>query len=301
VSEADVPVEAGKVPVAELERTALRLQIARANPGQADGQDKKDTFNQQFQELSSTLARAKLNGQIPVSPAGDSGAEEADSGRGKGEAAQSSAATAESAYRSQLRPAGGGLRLPGVASALEPLRPPAGPDSGTVTQGTVLSQHGSKPLSAGTPNASAGASAAGSEGSLGASEAENAAESGSRFVRAATLANASGAQRLQVLLQDDQLGRISLRLVDRAGLIQAVVRTDGARAAQLINESLPVLIESLAQRGLPASWMSSQGQSQEQPADPRQGQPRRQRQPGGLGSGGRRPQGSEAEFRVEVR
>jgi flagellar hook-length control protein FliK len=132
---------------------------------------------------------------------------------------------------------------------------------------------------------------------------ETAAESASRFVRAAALANASGGQRLQVLLQDDQLGRISLRMVDRAGLIQAVVRTDGARAAQLISESLPVLLESLAQRGLPASWTSSQGQSQEQPADPRQGQPRRQRQPGGQGSGpgGRRLPSSEAAFRVEVR
>jgi flagellar hook-length control protein FliK len=120
-------------------------------------------------------------------------------------------------------------------------------------------------------------------------------------VRAAALANASGGQRLHVLLQDDQLGRISLRMVDRAGLIQAVVRTDGARAAQLISESLPVLLESLAQRGLPALWMSSQGQSQEQPADPRQGQPRRQRQPQGSGPGGRRLQSSEAAFRVEVR
>ncbi|MEX2301162.1 MAG: hypothetical protein WD733_09510 [Bryobacterales bacterium] len=305
-----VPTEAGSgLPVVELERTALRLQIASANPGQAGSQHEEDPPNQIYRSISSTLASARLYGKIPANTVVGSGGEANSAGGKQAEAAQSLAATADSAYRSQLRAAGDVFRLPGAESAFEPLRPPAGPDGRTVTQGTVLSQHVSKPLSALTPGAAAGAPAAGSStagygGSSGASEAESAAESASRFVRAAALANASGAQRLQVLLQDDQLGRISLRMVDRAGLIQAVVRTDGARAAQLISESLPVLLESLAQRGLPASWMSSQGQSHEQPGDPRQGQPRRQRQPGGQGSGpggGRRPQSSDPVFRVEVR
>jgi hypothetical protein len=290
----------------------LRLQIASANSGQAGSQDDEDAPNQTYRSISSTLAGTRLYAKIPANLGVGDGAEavsvEGKHVDGAASAAKSlAAAPADSAYRTiaQLRPAGDVFRLPGAGNAFEPLRPPPGPESGTVTQGTVL-DNASKPMSGSTPNASTpGSTAAGSEGSRGgASEAESAAEYASRFVRAATLANASGAQRLQVLLQDDQLGRISLRMVDRAGLIQAVVRTDGARAAQLISESLPVLLESLAQRGLPASWTSSQGQSQQQQTDSRQGQPRRQRQPGGQGSGpggGRRPPSSEPMFRVEVR
>jgi flagellar hook-length control protein FliK len=102
-------------------------------------------------------------------------------------------------------------------------------------------------------------------------------------------------------MQDDQLGRIALRMVDRAGLIHAVVRTDGTRAAQVVADSLPALIESLSQRGLLASWTSAQGEGQPQQADPRQGQPRRQRGSQGWGAGERRtgrPQ--EAVFQVEA-
>jgi flagellar hook-length control protein FliK len=105
-------------------------------------------------------------------------------------------------------------------------------------------------------------------------------------------------------MQDDQLGRISLRMVDRAGLIQAVVRTEGTRAAQVITDSLPALFESLAQRGLSAVPGSAPGHGSEQQADARHGQPRRQRHTGGQGTGGggrRTARGTEAAFRVEVR
>ena len=115
-------------------------------------------------------------------------------------------------------------------------------------------------------------------------------EVGGRFVRGASIeAGAAEVQRINVLLQDDQLGRIALRVVDRAGLIHAVLKTDGARAAQLISESLPALLESLSQRGLLASWTSGQGAGQSQPFDLRQGQPRRQRGGPPGGAGGRRP------------
>lgn len=131
---------------------------------------------------------------------------------------------------------------------------------------------------------------------------DNLWEAGGRFVRGASIEGAgSDVQRIYVLMQDDRLGRIALRMVDRAGLIHAVVRTDGTRAAQLITESLPALLESLSQRGLLASWTSAQGEGQEQhAADQRQGQPRRQRS--GFTPGGRRPARSpDPIFQVEAR
>jgi hypothetical protein len=194
----------------------LQLQIASANPGQKEPQDEEGPPSQIHRSISSTLSRARVYGKIPASTAVGSGSEASSAGGKQAEAAQSLAAIADSVYRSQLRPAGDVFRLPGAESASEPLRPPAGSDGGTVTQGAVLSD-ASKPLSVLSPGAPpASASTSGSLGSPGASEVETAAESASRFVRAAALANASGGQRLHVLLQDDQLGRISLRMVDRA-------------------------------------------------------------------------------------
>jgi flagellar hook-length control protein FliK len=129
-------------------------------------------------------------------------------------------------------------------------------------------------------------------------------EAANRFVRAATLASEGTAQRINVLMHDDQLGRISLRMVDRAGLIQAVVRTEGGRVAQMLSDSLPALIESLGQRGLSAASTAEQGQGYEQQPDSRHGQQRRQRHAGGQssGGGGRRPgRPAETVFQVNVR
>jgi hypothetical protein len=85
-------------------------------------------------------------------------------------------------------------------------------------------------------------------------------------------------------MEDDRLGRIALRLVDRAGLIHAVVRTDGARTAQVISESLPALLESLSQRGLPSSWALPPSSGSDQPPGSRPDQQRRQRQSPHAGS-----------------
>jgi flagellar hook-length control protein FliK len=122
-------------------------------------------------------------------------------------------------------------------------------------------------------------------------------------VRGASLtASGSEVQRLNLLLQDDRLGRIALRMVDRAGLIHAVVRTDGTRVAQLLSESLPALVDSLAQRGLLASWTSTQGEGYAQQDDARHGQPRRQRGGQGTRPGGRRAAGGpDAVFEIEAR
>ena len=133
--------------------------------------------------------------------------------------------------------------------------------------------------------------------------ADNFPEAAGRFVRGASIeASGSDVQRISVLMQDDRLGRIALRMVDRAGLLHAVVRTDGTRAAEVLTESLPLLLESLSQRGLPASWTSAHGEGQSQHSDARQGQPRRQRGGQGSSPGGRRPARSpDPVFQVEAR
>jgi flagellar hook-length control protein FliK len=106
---------------------------------------------------------------------------------------------------------------------------------------------------------------------------------------------------MSVLLEDDRLGRIALRMVDRGGLIHAVVRTEGSTAARVLSESLPALLESLSQRGLLASWSSAQGEGQDSPDGGRQGSGQRQRGGRGPGSGGRRPAPSvEAVFEIEA-
>jgi flagellar hook-length control protein FliK len=122
-----------------------------------------------------------------------------------------------------------------------------------------------------------------------------------RFVRGASIEAGSTVQRINVLMQDDHLGRIALRMVDRAGLIHAVVRTDSPHAAQTLTESLPGLLESLSHKGLPASWTSPQGEGQEPQADARQGRPRRQRGGQPSSAGGRRTaRAAELVFRVEA-
>jgi flagellar hook-length control protein FliK len=121
------------------------------------------------------------------------------------------------------------------------------------------------------------------------------------LVREALIEATRETRRIHVLLQDEQLGRIALRMVDRAGLIHAVVRTDSPRAAQLVSDSLPALIESLSQRGLAAAWTSAPGDGLAQQADPRQGQSRRPRSPAGAAPGRRGARPSDAVFRVEAR
>jgi hypothetical protein len=75
-----------------------------------------------------------------------------------------------------------------------------------------------------------------------------------RFVRAASFETGPNGSRLSLLMDDDRLGRIALRMIDRAGLIQAVVRTEDTATTQALQDSLPQLLESLSHKGMAASW-----------------------------------------------
>ena len=68
-------------------------------------------------------------------------------------------------------------------------------------------------------------------------------------IETATLAKAANRNTLQIQTRDEQLGRVVIRLTERAGLIKAMVRTDGTRSRELLAQQLPALVESLVRRG----------------------------------------------------
>ena len=86
-----------------------------------------------------------------------------------------------------------------------------------------------------------------------ASSAASRVRSVERLVDMAALHRKVDSHQMNLVLSDDRIGRMSVRLVERGGVIDTLVRTDSARASHLFTEGLPSLIESLAQRGLQAS------------------------------------------------
>ncbi len=111
-----------------------------------------------------------------------------------------------------------------------------------------------------------------------------------RLVDLASLQKKADGHQLELLLQDDRVGRVSLRLTERAGLVDAMLRTDSARGRDLLMESLPSLLDALARRGLEPSLASGDerhapggGDAFEQPGgrsrNPRHGQQRARRDP----------------------
>ena len=55
------------------------------------------------------------------------------------------------------------------------------------------------------------------------------------------------------------LGRVSVRIVERAGQINAVLRSDNPRTAQVLAENATSLLESLGERGLTADNRQASG------------------------------------------
>ncbi len=74
-----------------------------------------------------------------------------------------------------------------------------------------------------------------------------------RLVDMAALHRKIDSHQMNLLLSDNRIGRMSVRLVERGGVIDTLVRTDSTRASHLFTEGLPSLLESLAQRGLQVS------------------------------------------------
>ncbi|MDA1312185.1 MAG: flagellar hook-length control protein FliK [Acidobacteria bacterium] len=122
---------------------------------------------------------------------------------------------------------------------------------------------------------------------LPASGVSQAAEPGAAratAVQTALLEKTPEQQTLQLQIQDEKLGRVVIRLTERAGLIDAMVRTDGTRSRELLGQQLPLLVESLARRGFatrqdsPSSNPDSrEGADHNDQPSRREQQPRRQR------------------------
>ena len=98
-----------------------------------------------------------------------------------------------------------------------------------------------------------------------------------RVVELASLQKSADLNQMNIVLRDSHLGRLSLRLVERNGLIDTLLRTDNSRAGQLIGDNLPQMLESLSQRGFEVSHSGSGawgGWQQDQRQNGRQRTPR---------------------------
>ena len=98
-----------------------------------------------------------------------------------------------------------------------------------------------------------------------------------RVVELASLQKSADLNQMNIVLRDSHLGRLSLRLEERNGLIDTLLRTDNSRAGQLIGDNLPQMLESLSQRGFEVSHSGSGawgGWQQDQRQNGRQRTPR---------------------------
>jgi hypothetical protein len=103
-------------------------------------------------------------------------------------------------------------------------------------------------------------------------------------VEAALLEKTPEQQALQLQVRDEKLGRVVIRLTERAGLIDAMVRTDGVRSRELLGQQLPLLVESLVRRGFETRYEgfshnpnSREGSDQHDPPRRREQHARRRR------------------------
>lgn len=99
-------------------------------------------------------------------------------------------------------------------------------------------------------------------------------------VEAASLERNLGVSRLNVILNDERMGRVVVRLSERAGLVEAMVRSENSRTRQVLAGELPALVDSLSRHGLRAAETAMGQESAERGRhfDPREGRSRHQGQ-----------------------
>lgn len=155
---------------------------------------------------------------------------------------------------------------PAVAKEQPPVAP--APAAETTPQAAPLAAAAPEPeLAAARPTApapaavtAAGGSSAQAHSAPAMREAAPAPEpaapaEGAQFRRVEAMLDArpNETHRLQLVVHDDQLGRVSVRLVERAGLIDAMLRADRPGTAKQLTDSLSGLTELLTRgRGLDA-------------------------------------------------
>jgi hypothetical protein len=121
-----------------------------------------------------------------------------------------------------------------------------------------------------------------------------------RVVELAELRQQAAGREMNIVLRDDTLGRVGLRLAERAGVVQTVIRTDSYQGARIISSSIPALLESLSERGMPVFSQLHRGagdEPQQRAFDQHAGRGRQYRQ---SAKDGRRGGGSRQNFRLAV-
>ena len=79
------------------------------------------------------------------------------------------------------------------------------------------------------------------------------------IVELAALRSTPRSSQVQLLLHTEPLGRVAVRLVERAGLVEVAVRSSNHILKTMLSDSLPSLIGSLTQRGFDASPVATRG------------------------------------------
>jgi flagellar hook-length control protein FliK len=78
--------------------------------------------------------------------------------------------------------------------------------------------------------------------------------------RAALHMSASG-NTIELLLRAEHLGRVAVRLIERAGVIEVAVRSDSQPLRTLLAESLPSLVQTLDERGWQVARSAAGGET----------------------------------------
>lgn len=78
-----------------------------------------------------------------------------------------------------------------------------------------------------------------------------------RIVEIAEMRQQAAGQELNIVFRDGALGRVGVRLAERAGIVQTLIRSDNHQGAKIIGSSLPALLESLSERGMQLSSHSN--------------------------------------------
>jgi flagellar hook-length control protein FliK len=72
---------------------------------------------------------------------------------------------------------------------------------------------------------------------------------------------APGTSELQLLVRPESLGRVTVRLIERGGVVDIAVRSETSAARAVLAESLPSLLEGLEQRGWQIDRLGATNQS----------------------------------------
>lgn len=71
-----------------------------------------------------------------------------------------------------------------------------------------------------------------------------------KIIEAAQVERRSGLTRMNIVIQDQSIGRVAIRMVERAGTVDTMIRANTPVTAQRISDQIPLLLESLSEKGM---------------------------------------------------